>query len=100
VVASLIGDIVCGAVIYPGLTSRLLSIPAVELYKAAFLPVIALLIPCTLLATMAWVRQDQFVLLAFVLIGISLYPAVRLALRRQDVEWVMGKLRTWGHSRL
>jgi len=90
--ASLLGDVICGAAVYPGLAAGLHGMPVKEFYKAAFLPILALLIPSALIATASWVHNEQFMLLASILAVASLYPVARIALRKQDADWAVSKL--------
>ncbi len=93
--ATLIGDIVCGAAVYPFLLARMLSIPVTTLYQTILAPLIVLL-PAWIMAIFHPMRALQPLhALLFAAVSIALiYPAVRWAFRdRNDAVWVWNTLR-------
>ena len=92
--ATLTGDIVCGAAVYPFLAARSLNISVTKFYMAILRPVVALLLPGTALVGMlTWVSGWAGAGLGLLLGLVILYPTVLIAFGRKDLGWLMGKLK-------
>ncbi len=94
-VATLLGDLACGASAYPRKAARHLGIPSSEIYKAIFRPVLvvvsagALALIAGMLAGEGWLR-----FLVGSGIGAALmYPAMLFAFGRADCALMLGRFR-------
>ena len=92
--AALIGDVICGLIVFPCLASYKFRFPVRKMYEAIFRPLI-ILAP---LGLGLFVVNNFFhgilrlIVIAVVLL-ISAYPVAHLALgRREDIEWLWKKL--------
>jgi O-antigen/teichoic acid export membrane protein len=93
--ATLIGDLACGAAVYPRKAARHLDVPPSKVYRAIFRPVLAavpagaLVLLCSSLPAPLTMRV---LAMTFVLIALF-YPSARLAFGREDWGMVTGRIR-------
>jgi len=93
--ATLLGDLVCGALVYPRMAARHLGISASQMFRAIFRPVLAvvpagvLVLLCSTLKTPVWTRA----LVGAVVAAALLYPSALLAFGRSDWSMLAGRLR-------
>lgn len=99
VLATLLGDVLCGFAIYPRLSAQCLALPVGRMYGAIVRPLAALLpAGILLLVASSWFGQWQGIC-AGVLVGLSLfYPTARFALGRQDLDLLADKLYSLARS--
>ena len=93
--ATLLGDLACGASAYPRKAALHLGIPSSEMYKAIFRPVLAVA-PVGAIALMAGMLAGEGRLRLLVEGGIGaalLYPAMLFAFGRADCTLMLGKFR-------
>jgi O-antigen/teichoic acid export membrane protein len=88
--ASLGGDLVFGAAVFPGLLSRYLNLPLRTIFRAMAFPLLSLAIPGLILIWSApHMVTWQLVLLAGLLALLFAYPAARLAIGKGELEWLL-----------
>lgn len=98
--ASLAGDMIFGAAVYPGLLSRFLGLPVRVVYQAMVLPLACLTIPGLILIWAAtYLGGWQLMLLVGLVALFFAYPAILLALGKGDVEWLRLRIQGWVQGR-
>jgi hypothetical protein len=100
-VASLLGDVLFGMLIYPSLAARFLGEKTSRIFAAILLPVLTLSLPGTLLVG-GWLARESWpvMLAAGGLAFVLLYPALYLVFGRRDLVWLFGKFKQVTMNRL
>jgi len=90
--ATLLGDVICGFAVYPRLASQGLGLPGGQLYVAIVWPMAVLLPVGLILLTSSSLIGHWLGAAVGVLLGLLLfYPTVRMALGRQDMNLLVEK---------
>lgn len=99
--ATLLGDVVCGAIIYPWLASHALGFQLRKMYEAILVPCLAVMPVGFLLFLVASLIKGWLFLLVGVVIGaLIIYSTARLAFGKgDDVEWALAKFRNQWRAR-
>ena len=98
--ASLAGDVIFGAAVYPGLLSHFLGIPVRAVYQAMVFPLASLAIPGLILIWSAtYLGGWRLMLLVGLVALLFAYPALLLALGKGDVQWLRLRIQGWAKGR-
>ena len=98
--ASLAGDVIFGAAVYPGLLSHFLGIPVRAVYQAMVFPLASLAIPGLILIWSAtYLGGWRLMLLVGLVALLFAYPALLLALGKGDVQWLRLRIQGWAQGR-
>mgnify|MGYP003376765182 CR=1 FL=1 len=92
--ATLMGDVVCGAFVYPRLSARFLQVPVRDIIRAIARPLLVVVAVGVPIAIFAGQFGNPIAGLgAGLVLGIlGLYPTLWLALGRNDFEWLKQRL--------
>jgi len=92
--ATLTGDVLCGAAIYPFLAAKTLNVATSKVYGAILRPLFVLL-PAGIFLYYVASKADGWkaVGIVFILAIVMAYPVVRLSLGNDNLSWMVTKLR-------
>jgi len=90
--ATLTGDVLCGAAIYPFLAAKTLDVATIKVYGAILRPLLVLL-PAGVFLDYAASKADGLnaVSIVFVLVLLAAYPVVRLSFGKDDLSRLVAK---------
>jgi O-antigen/teichoic acid export membrane protein len=94
-VASLLGDIVCGFLVYPALAARLSRCSAMGIYRAAGTP---LLVVCGIGIPVIMLRRHmgvwQFGLVAALSVAVVFFLCIRFVFNQEERRWIRFEVQT------